>query len=214
MGGVMGRPIAVILLLLVLGAGVVFWIYRGPSPPVDQIAAAKQRVQQSIASSEAHRYAADAVRQIQETLAEIDRSVAAQQKKLPFQRNYDSVLQKLGSLDSALADLETLARGNKQVLADEVQAMVQALISTAQQIDDELANMPASKGSRPALGAMRSDLADVRNAIGEVQSMLRNGQFQQAEQKARTTQAAADSLLLEIQQTKARVRALRNRNGS
>ena len=76
-GGVMGRPIAVILLLLVLGAGVVFWIYRGPSPPVDQIAAAKQRVQQSIAISEAHRYVADAVRQIQETLAEIDRSVEA-----------------------------------------------------------------------------------------------------------------------------------------
>ena len=214
MGGVMGRPIAVILLLLVVGAGVVFWIYRGPAPPVDQLAAARQRVQESIASSEAHRYAPDAVRQIQETLAEIDRAVAAEQKKLPFQRNYDAILDKLETLDSALADMETLARGNKQVAAEEVQVAIGTLISTAQQIDDELSNMPTAKGSRPALGAMRTDLTEVRNAIGEVQKLLRNGQFQQAQQKARTTQAAADSLLREIQQTKARVRALQNRNGS
>ena len=210
----MGRPIAVIVLLLAIGATVIFWINRGPTPPVDQIAAAKQRVQESIARSEAHRYAPDAARQIQQTLTEIDRTVADEQKKLPFQRNYDSIVEKLESLDSNLADMETLARGNKQVLSEEVQAAIEALISTAQSIDDELSNMPSAKGSRPAIGAMRTDLSAVRNDIGEVQSLLRDGQFQQAQRKALVTQEAADSLLLEIQQTKARVRALRDRNGS
>lgn len=210
----MGRPIIVILLLLAAGAAAVFWINRGPTPPVDQIAAAKQRVQETLVRSEAHRYAPDAAREVQRTLVEIDRSVAEEQKKLPFRRNYEFVQQKLDTLDRTLADLETLARGNKQVVSGEVASAIQALITTAGKIDDELANMPSAKGSRPAIGAMRADLTTVRNDIGDVQSLLRNGQFQQAKQKAAATQAAADSLLLEIQQTKARVRALRNRNGS
>ena len=208
------RPaIVVILLLLAVGSAVVFWMYRGPSPPIDQVVAAKQKVQESIARSEAHRYAPEAVSSIQRNMSDIDSAIAAEQKKLPFQRNYDAVLNKLHSLDAALENLESLARTMKQKLSLDVATNIDKLTATAQAIAVELSDMPSAKGSRPALTAMRDDLASLRSSIEEVQALQSAEQFQQAQQKAAQTQSRADALLQEIRETKARVRALRERSG-
>jgi len=207
----MGRAIGIIVLLVLLALAI-FWIYRGPSPPMDQIAAAKQRAQDSIAHTEAHRYAPDAVSQIQRTIEDIDREVDAQQKKLPFQRNYDAVLDLLGRLDQQVQGLESMSRANKDALSESVAAEIEMVIETLNAIDKELRDMPSAKGSRPALGAMRSDLGGIRKAIEEAQAMHAQGQFQQAQQKTAKAKADADALLEEILDTKERVRALQQRN--
>jgi len=213
MGDVMRPAIVVIILLIAVGTAVVFWINRGPAPPIDQVAAAKQKVQESIARSEAHRYAPDAVSSIQRSLDDIDRAIAEEQKKLPFRRNYDAVLEKLQSLDAALENLESLARTQKQKLTTDVAADIDKLTATAQAIAAELSDMPSAKGSRPALGAMRADLETVRTGIEEVQALQAAEQYLKAQQKAAQVQSQADALLTEIRQTKERVRALRQRSG-
>jgi hypothetical protein len=209
----MGRAIAVILLLIAIGAAVVFWIYRGPSAPIDQVAAAKQKVQESVARSEAHRYAPEAVASIQRNLNDIDNAISTEQKKLPFRRNYAAILDKLDSLDAALQNLESMARANKLAMSQQVASALEQLQATTQTIEAELGNMPTAKGSRPALGAMRTDLATVHEAIEEIRQLNSGEQFQQANQKAAQVQVQADALLTEIRQTKERVRALRERSG-
>ena len=106
-----------------------------------------------------------------------------------------------------------MARANKANLSQQLATDIGNLTATAQAIAAELADMPTAKGSRPALGAMRNDLVAVRSAIDEIHALQAAEQFQQAELKTEQTQAQADALLTEIRETKARVRALRERSG-
>jgi hypothetical protein len=208
----MGRAIPIILILFVVMAAAIFWIYRGPTPPVDRIAAVKQKAQETIARTEAHRYAPEAASRIQRSLDDIDRLVDAEQKKLPFQRRYDVVVEQLDSVERELQELETLARNNKQLLADALAQDIGTLRDTIAAIENELSDMPSAKGSRPALSGMRSDLAAIRRALDEIDDLQQQDRFQQARQRAATAQADADRLLQEIRDTKERVRALRQRS--
>lgn len=209
------RRIAVFgTLLLVLGAAA-WWLFlrEPPQPPTAEIEATRQRAQEAIQRSEAELYAPDAVREVRGLLDRIDALVEEQETRLPFRRNYDGVLEHLRNIDAAVESMEELALRNRHKLEAEVMGLLQQALETANAAETELADFPAVKDGQPVRAAYREQLRQVRERLSAGQSTLAEGRPVAAQPDASAALEQAKALLAEIQETKRRIRVLRERAG-
>jgi len=201
-----------LVVILAAGAALVFWS-RQPAPH-EAVQLARQKMEDTIARSEARFYAPEAEAAVRESLMTIEERLESESRRLPFFRRYEDVRARLERFDAALGRLESEARQGKEAMRASAETSLQRAIATANDLDAELESGPRAKADREALRLLRSGLREVRERIGHAQSELGEGRVHSAYQEIQDALERADGLLQEVRTAKERMHTLGARGGN
>lgn len=180
-------------------------------PPLEAIDAKKREAQAEVQNLEAHIFAPDAVRSVQEALAAVDAVVMEQESKLALFRKYDAVMPLLAAVDGRLGEMRAAVEAGRDRMRGEAEAALQQAASLADSVESEYRTAPSGKGARTALGTIRTQLTEVRDAMAQAESELGAGSVGSAHTRSRESAQRARALLDELRAAKAKARKLRAR---
>lgn len=200
-----------LVVVVAAGAALVFW-ERHPAPR-DSLRLARQKMEDTLARSEADLYAPEAAAAVRESLTTLEERLEDESRRLPFFRRYEDVRAGLERFDARLGRLESEALRGKEAMRASAEAAVQRAIARVSEVETELARTPRAKADREALRLLRAGLAEVREQIGRAQSALGEGHVQSAHQEIQSALTKADSLLQEVRTAKERMHMLGARGG-
>ena len=180
----------VVLLILVVGCA------KAPQQEVDAANAALTLAKES----EADRYLADEFKAAQDSLNAALAEIETQNSKFALGRNYN----RAKALLASATEMFNLANSKVAARKEEVKAEGQQLVLDLQAALSEakalLKKAPKGKEGREVLQAIQNDLTTVETSLGEVTTLMDNGDFLGAKDKLSAGLNKVKSIIEELNQ--------------
>lgn len=177
---------------VLLGFASAAWALGCAQPPTARVEAAKERL--AAVAPEAATYAPAAYKAAQDTAAQLDAEVAAQQQRFALVRSYTRAEELATSVESAADSVRQAIDAEKTRLRTETGRLIAdatgAVTSTRQLLDA----LPARQIPQDQGAAWQSDLARVETSLEEVNKLLAGDELAEAHRQAESALKAASQV--------------------
>ena len=180
--------------VLVLAVAVVLTGCKQPTQLINDVKGAIE----TVTKAGADKYAAEELKAINDDLTKALDEVAAQDKKF---------FKKFGSAKEMLAQVQTKAAELQAALPAKIEAAKNAAIqlqgeakAAIDQAAELLKKAPKGKGTAKDLEALTADLTGAETMFAEIQAALDGGDFNAAQDKAKTVKEKAAAIADQVQQ--------------
>ena len=188
-----------ILLTIAALAGMTILFTSCAKLPEMEMANAKAAVEAAKAA-EADRYVPAEYRALQDSLNVANTEVENQKSKFVLFRSYKKATVKLNNVITLGNTVKENAGIKKEQVKAEAQQTLAEATTLITETKDLFAKAPKGKGTKEALEAIQSDIALVEASLAEVSTLLNNGDFLTALDKAKAAKDKAASLKTELEE--------------
>jgi hypothetical protein len=189
------RKTAVVMSLLVLAIGVATGCAKVPT---EEIAAADQAMQAATAA-EAEVYAPASWSTAQDTRAQLDAEVKAQEESFALSRSYEHARTLAADTKAAAEQAAADAEAMKEKVRVEVAGLIEQAKTSLQETRTLLSNAPQGKGTAADLAALEADARSTEDYLAEADREYQAGNYMEARAKAEAALAELDKVKAEIQ---------------
>jgi len=175
------------------------------SAPKEEISATQSAIQAAQAD-DVRTYAADSLKDAEDTMAKATAEVQAQDAKFALSRDYKAASELLkqakGKADKALTD----ATANKAKVKAEAEALIGTLAQTLADAKKALATAPRGKDTKAELEAMQNDLKSAEEAATAAGTGMSQDKFAEALAQANTAKTKAMGIIEQVTAAKEKLR--------
>lgn len=188
---------------ILLGIALLVVTLNGCSkPPQANIDAAKGAVE-SARSAEAGTYAQASLRSAEDSLAQLDAELKAQEDKFALFRSYKHADELAAAAKAAGEKASVDAASGKEQRKNEAQAAINDAKTSLDEANAALATAPTGKGTQADLATMKADLEGVASAITEAEGMMASEKYMDAKAKADAAKQTTQSVKTAVEDAKA-----------
>jgi len=180
--------VLVVLMLFVFGCA------KAPQQDVDAANVAVQAAK----DAEADRYLPDEFKAAQDSLNAAITEIETQNSKFALTRKYDKAKKSLAAATAMANDLNAKIAARKEEVKAEAQQLMVDLQTALTDAKKLMKKAPKGKEGREALQAMENELMVVETSIGEVNTLMENGDFMGAKDKLAAGKQKVDSIIEEL----------------
>lgn len=175
------------------------------SAPKEEISATQSAIQ-AAQTDDVRTYAADSLKDAEDTMAKATAEVQAQDAKFALSRDYKAASELLkqakGKADKALTD----ATANKAKVKAEAEALIGTLAQTLADAKKALATAPRGKDTKAELEAMQNDLKSAEEAATAAGTGMSQDKFAEALAQANTAKTKAMGIIEQVTAAKEKLR--------
>ena len=181
------------LTAVLFGASLAVWTAGCAQPPTAEVDAATAKVQAMAA--EGVLYAPDAYKAAQDTVAQLDAEMEAQNQRFALTRSYDSVSELAAAAGTAADRVQQAVDTEKERLRTEASRVA---ADAKRALGDATASL--EKVPQGEVEALKADVAAAETSLGEVDALLSAGRLQEVQQIAEAAREAASQISNTIQE--------------
>jgi hypothetical protein len=167
-------------------------------PPADQISAADQALSEA-KSADAVEYAPESMKAAEDTRAQLDAELKAQEEKFALFRSYDKATELATASQQAAQRAKTDAEEGKQRAREEASEMIAQVRASILEVQQLLDQAPKGKGTEVDLAVLRSDLTGVENTLAEMDASFAQEAYLESIAKAESAKQNVDAIRGEIE---------------
>jgi hypothetical protein len=175
------------------------------SAPKEEISATQSAIQ-AAQTDDVRTYAADSLKDAEDTMAKATAEVQAQDAKFALSRDYKAASEVLkqakGKADKALTD----ATANKAKVKAEAEALIGTLAQTLADAKKALVTAPRGKDTKAELEAMQNDLKSAEEAATAAGTGMSQDKFAEALAQANTAKTKAMGIIEQVTAAKEKLR--------
>lgn len=166
-------------------------------PPEDEIQGA-QAALSGAREAGADRYAPEAYGKAEETLAQANAEVEAQQGRFVLMRSYGRAKQLLRQAEADAGTAKTEAAAGRMQARGEAEATIASARTALDAAIAALASAPAGKDSRGDLQIMRGDLEALKGTLSEAEAAQGSEDYATALERAQKVRQEAEAISADI----------------
>ena len=151
-------------------------------------------------AAEADRYIPQEYRALQDSLNVAMTEVENQKSKFALFRSYKKATAQLNNVITLANTVKENAGIKKEEVKNEAQQTLAEATTTVTEAKDLFAKAPKGKGTKEALEAIQSDIALVEASLAEVSTLINNGDYLTALDKAKAARDKAMSVKTELEE--------------
>jgi hypothetical protein len=182
-------PLVVVLVMLV----------GCQKPPQQDIDAAKTSLD-GARSAEATDYAPDSLKAAEDSQAQLDAELKAQEQKFALFRSYKKATELAQATKAAGEKAAADAKAKKEEVKGEAQALITDATTALTDAKALLEKAPKGKGTQADIEAMKADLAGVESSLTEAQNSFNAEKYLDAKSKAEAAKTQAGNVKMAIEQ--------------
>jgi hypothetical protein len=180
----------VLVLLVVVGC---------QKPPQMDIDAAKASLD-TARSAEAMDYAPDSLRAAEDSQAQLDAELKAQEEKFALFRSYKKSTELAQATKAAGEKAAADAKAKKEEVKGEAQTLITDATTALNDAKALLEKAPKGKGTQADIEAMKADLTGVESSLTEAQNSFNAEKYLDAKSKAEAAKMQAGNVKTAIEQ--------------
>ena len=166
-------------------------------PPQEEIQAAESALSEAKASG-ADRYAPEAYGKAEETLAQANAEVEAQQGKFVLMRSYGRSKQLLRQVAADAGTAKTEAAAGRVQARGEAEATIASARTALDAAIAAVASAPAGKDSRGDLGIMKGDLEALKGILSQAEAAQGSEDYATALERAGKVRQEAEAISADV----------------
>ena len=179
-------------------------------PPAEDIAAADTALGEA-RSADAVEYAPESMKAAEDSRAQLDAELKAQEEKFALFRSYDKATELAAASKEAAARAKTDAEEGKKRAREEASEMIAQVRASILEVQQLLDQAPKGKGTEVDLAVLKSDLTGVENTLAEMDSAFAQEAYLESIAKAESAKQNVDAIRGEIERAMELARSRRAR---
>ncbi len=179
---------------LVLVLTFVFGCAEAPKQEVTDAQAALDAAK----AAEAHLYAGDQFKALQDSLDAATAEIQQQDAKFALMRNYDRAKALLLSVVNSAEGVKQAAAANKEAVKAEADTLQKQLVASIAAAKELMKKAPKGKEGRAALEMIQNDINTLEASIAEIGNAFNGGDFLGARDKAQAAVTKINSIIEEL----------------
>jgi hypothetical protein len=192
-------------LLVALTIAASMFFFACASAPKEEIAATQAAIQ-SASIDDVRTYAAESLKDAEDTMAKATAEVQAQDEKFALSRDYKQASELLKQAKEKAAKAVTDAQANKAKAKSDAEALIASLTSLLADAKKTLATAPKGKDTKAELEAMQGDLKTAEEAATAATQAMSQEKFKDALAQANTAKSKADGIIEQVTAAKEKLK--------
>jgi hypothetical protein len=186
-----------------LAASLVF--FACASAPKEEITATTSAIQ-AAQTDDVRTYAADSLKDAEDTMAKATAEVQAQDAKFALSRDYKSASELLKQAKDKAAKAQADATANKAKAKADAETLIATLKQTTDEAKKALATAPRGKDTKAELEAMQNDLKSAEEAATAAATAMSQEKYSEALAQATTAKTKLNGIIEQVNAAKAKLR--------
>jgi len=195
-------------MIMALALAAAFLFFACASAPKEEVSATQTAIQ-AAQTEDVRTYAADSLKDAEDTMAKATAEIQTQDGKFAMSRDYKPASEMLKEAKDKAAKAQADAVENKTKVKAEAETVIASLTTLIADAKKALAGAPKGKDTKAEIEAMQNDLVSAEEAAAAATTAMSQEKYMDALGQANAAKAKADGVIEQVTAAKEKMKARR-----